>query len=174
MALIKVPVKYVDGLCAFCFERAKKRCARCSVVYYCGAACQKAHWPEHKTRCSLLHAHPNFLEVANVDVSLILRTDIPKMYTSVMMVQEGVVERVLLIVTDTVQGTTIIKHRGLMRPPHGGRRYEQKYATVRRRALAAIPEIDDENILLICTPVEGVHFLLEYSLTRREVVALMS
>ena len=25
-----------------------QRCATCKIVYYCGAACQKAHWPEHK------------------------------------------------------------------------------------------------------------------------------
>ena len=28
-----------------------KRCSGCRLVRYCGAACQKADWPAHKTAC---------------------------------------------------------------------------------------------------------------------------
>jgi hypothetical protein len=44
--------------CAACGaskEAGMLRCSRCAkrgvVVYYCGAACQKAHWPAHKAEC---------------------------------------------------------------------------------------------------------------------------
>lgn len=40
-------------LCAHCGAgAAKKSCGRCG-VYYCNAACQKAHWPAHKPKCTL-------------------------------------------------------------------------------------------------------------------------
>ena len=29
-----------------------KKCARCQDVYYCGATCQKIHWPTHKATCA--------------------------------------------------------------------------------------------------------------------------
>ncbi|KAI9005665.1 hypothetical protein DFJ74DRAFT_397049 [Hyaloraphidium curvatum] len=32
--------------------REMKRCSRCKGAWYCGPACQKAHWPEHKQDCS--------------------------------------------------------------------------------------------------------------------------
>ena len=28
-----------------------RRCSRCFIVKYCGKACQRAHWPEHKPEC---------------------------------------------------------------------------------------------------------------------------
>ncbi|GLC36998.1 hypothetical protein PLESTB_000170200 [Pleodorina starrii] len=28
-----------------------QRCSQCKAVYYCSAACQKKHWPEHKPNC---------------------------------------------------------------------------------------------------------------------------
>lgn len=42
--------------CATCSkEQAEgwklKKCARCQTTYYCGAACQRKHWPTHKQTC---------------------------------------------------------------------------------------------------------------------------
>jgi hypothetical protein len=31
--------------------RTLKACGACRLVLYCGAACQKGHWPEHKKAC---------------------------------------------------------------------------------------------------------------------------
>ena len=45
--------------CAECGEYINahpKRCAACQRVYYCGAACQRAHWPTHKAFCRLAAA----------------------------------------------------------------------------------------------------------------------
>ncbi|RDX40254.1 hypothetical protein OH76DRAFT_1413095 [Lentinus brumalis] len=40
--------------CAVCGERATSRCAQCQSVSYCGAACQRANWPQHKLDCRQL------------------------------------------------------------------------------------------------------------------------
>lgn len=39
--------------CARCGTKEGKllKCSRCTKVYYCGAACQRADWKEHKTTC---------------------------------------------------------------------------------------------------------------------------
>ena len=39
-----------------CFECGKRghnlpRCRQCSQAYYCGAECQRIHWPKHKRSC---------------------------------------------------------------------------------------------------------------------------
>ena len=41
--------------CAKCKKKGKslKTCAGCGTVWYCNAACQKAHWSEHKADCKL-------------------------------------------------------------------------------------------------------------------------
>ena len=31
--------------------RKMMRCGRCQRIYYCNAACQRAHWKTHKARC---------------------------------------------------------------------------------------------------------------------------
>jgi hypothetical protein len=42
----------VPRFCAACRKHASStRCARCRAVYYCGRACQKAHWKGHKAGC---------------------------------------------------------------------------------------------------------------------------
>jgi hypothetical protein len=28
------------------------KCSRCKAAFYCGAACQKRHWREHKAACA--------------------------------------------------------------------------------------------------------------------------
>ncbi|KAG2482299.1 hypothetical protein HYH03_018763 [Edaphochlamys debaryana] len=43
--------------CGCCSQPLKagglpQRCGQCKSVYYCSVACQKKHWPEHKTACS--------------------------------------------------------------------------------------------------------------------------
>ena len=39
--------------CLTCAAPApEKTCARCRLARYCGTACQRAHWPEHKKACA--------------------------------------------------------------------------------------------------------------------------
>jgi hypothetical protein len=33
------------------FLEGTRKCSACSLVSYCGPACQKAHWPQHKKQC---------------------------------------------------------------------------------------------------------------------------
>jgi ankyrin repeat protein len=40
----------------FCDGAGLKKCAGCSEVYFCGAACIKAHWPAHKAECKRIAA----------------------------------------------------------------------------------------------------------------------
>jgi hypothetical protein len=46
-----------EGCCVYCEESPERvamilsRCGACKKVDYCGAACQKAHWPIHKKQC---------------------------------------------------------------------------------------------------------------------------
>ncbi|KAJ7839637.1 hypothetical protein B0H13DRAFT_2417618 [Mycena leptocephala] len=43
-----------DGALEICFAcRAKKPRKQCKAVKYCSLTCQRADWPEHKTRCKL-------------------------------------------------------------------------------------------------------------------------
>lgn len=42
--------------CALCDKKAApgkelKRCTRCKSTFYCGATCQRGHWPDHKISC---------------------------------------------------------------------------------------------------------------------------
>jgi hypothetical protein len=54
------PVGASVASCANCsqhdvaVERKLMICARCKVVYYCNAACQKAHWSVHRKACKLV------------------------------------------------------------------------------------------------------------------------
>eukprot|EP00662_Eupelagonemidae_sp_cell21_P057004 gene57004-biopygen99447 len=44
-----------DGrACAACGRTDAKlhRCTRCKAVWYCGAACANARWPQHKAECN--------------------------------------------------------------------------------------------------------------------------
>ena len=45
--------KPTRSICSFCSKQPKKllRCTNCLTVRYCGADCQKNHWPEHKSAC---------------------------------------------------------------------------------------------------------------------------
>eukprot|EP00961_Rhodomonas_salina_P190932 2576174-Rhodomonas_salina.2 len=38
--------------CPACSAAATLRCARCQAIWYCSAACQKAHWKAHKPSCN--------------------------------------------------------------------------------------------------------------------------
>jgi TPR repeat protein len=31
---------------------ARSKCGRCAAAWYCGKACQRAHWPAHKKPCA--------------------------------------------------------------------------------------------------------------------------
>ncbi|KAI0329865.1 hypothetical protein GY45DRAFT_1324470 [Cubamyces sp. BRFM 1775] len=40
--------------CSVCGKKAASRCSQCQSVSYCGPACQRADWPEHKHSCKSL------------------------------------------------------------------------------------------------------------------------
>eukprot|EP00672_Neobodo_designis_P008286 CAMPEP_0174878204 /NCGR_PEP_ID=MMETSP1114-20130205/82642_1 /TAXON_ID=312471 /ORGANISM="Neobodo designis, Strain CCAP 1951/1" /LENGTH=668 /DNA_ID=CAMNT_0016113591 /DNA_START=35 /DNA_END=2041 /DNA_ORIENTATION=+ len=40
-----------SAVCAVCGATATKRCSACRQACYCGVACQKAHWKQHKREC---------------------------------------------------------------------------------------------------------------------------
>lgn len=43
--------------CAQCLAAGEvRKCGRCGVCAYCGPACQKLHWAEHKPECGFLAA----------------------------------------------------------------------------------------------------------------------
>lgn len=39
--------------CHKCAAPASLKCSKCHVARYCGVACQRAHWPTHKTACKI-------------------------------------------------------------------------------------------------------------------------
>ncbi|KAI0767665.1 hypothetical protein C8Q74DRAFT_1204403 [Fomes fomentarius] len=43
-----------DTGCVICGKERTSRCSQCQCVSYCGAGCQKADWPAHKTNCRSL------------------------------------------------------------------------------------------------------------------------
>ncbi|KAF4594736.1 hypothetical protein GQ602_000349 [Ophiocordyceps camponoti-floridani] len=43
-----------------CTKPATKTCANCKLVVYCGADCQRQHWPEHKKQCKSDMAKPSW------------------------------------------------------------------------------------------------------------------
>jgi hypothetical protein len=43
--------------CVVCGGVRPRRCARCTASLYCAPACQKADWPNHRTRCAGLRAY---------------------------------------------------------------------------------------------------------------------
>jgi tetratricopeptide (TPR) repeat protein len=50
----KESVKQVVHICANCGTRCKDlRCGKCKLSYYCGSACQREHWNEHKPKCKI-------------------------------------------------------------------------------------------------------------------------
>ena len=40
--------------CACCSTPASNMCSRCRSVVYCSPACQRSHWPTHKTSCKVV------------------------------------------------------------------------------------------------------------------------
>ncbi|GMT33043.1 hypothetical protein PFISCL1PPCAC_24340 [Pristionchus fissidentatus] len=49
--------EFLSSVCSYCFdksfeEKALSRCAKCKIVHYCSADCQKKDWRIHKTECS--------------------------------------------------------------------------------------------------------------------------
>ncbi len=42
-----------DEPCGACLAvgNKKKKCSRCSRIWYCNAACQRTDWPRHKEEC---------------------------------------------------------------------------------------------------------------------------
>ena len=47
-----------------CAALSTSACARCRTAEYCGAPCQRAHWPAHKPRCKELEAAADAAEAA--------------------------------------------------------------------------------------------------------------
>lgn len=53
------PGKISTSCCANCLggaddDKKLQKCGRCKAVFYCCRACQKEHWPTHKSMCSQL------------------------------------------------------------------------------------------------------------------------
>ena len=50
--------RWYNKICDNCGDKddptALLRCARCGLVWYCGRACQRAHWAKHRLRCAKL------------------------------------------------------------------------------------------------------------------------
>jgi hypothetical protein len=51
------PVPPTPAVCVVCSSRGSRQkklqlCGGCRAVHYCGAGCQRAHWPEHRRVCS--------------------------------------------------------------------------------------------------------------------------
>uniref|UniRef100_A0A182PMG0 MYND-type domain-containing protein n=1 Tax=Anopheles epiroticus TaxID=199890 RepID=A0A182PMG0_9DIPT len=56
--------RYRDSRCDRCFKEAKvKKCSNCLYVRYCGRACQKEAWSDHKEECEKLKLLPPGLVV---------------------------------------------------------------------------------------------------------------
>ncbi|KAJ7744068.1 hypothetical protein DFH07DRAFT_777222 [Mycena maculata] len=52
--------------CSSCLKKTDrkddlKKCGRCQMVWYCGSACQKKDWPDHKKFCGKQHFDPKIL-----------------------------------------------------------------------------------------------------------------
>ena len=41
------------GACGYCSSIASKKCANCSLVFYCDRKCQKSDWKNHKIFCKV-------------------------------------------------------------------------------------------------------------------------
>jgi hypothetical protein len=46
--------RFLSGHCGNCGKQSKSCCSRCKLVSYCGSACQKTAWKEHKKLCATL------------------------------------------------------------------------------------------------------------------------
>ncbi|KAF9004441.1 hypothetical protein BDZ89DRAFT_1169257, partial [Hymenopellis radicata] len=46
----------LDAGCAVCGKPTTTRCSQCRLVWYCGQACQKSDWAQHKERCKYMKA----------------------------------------------------------------------------------------------------------------------
>lgn len=54
-ALVRTVVSFTTRTCLCCVKNQNEAkiqvCAQCQMAYFCGAACQKKKWPEHKNVC---------------------------------------------------------------------------------------------------------------------------
>jgi len=59
LGLLRLRLKAIEsGVCAACGKHTSslKNCARCRLVKYCDASCQKEHWRIHKSSCAATSA----------------------------------------------------------------------------------------------------------------------
>ena len=173
-SLTQCPIIYIRGVCAICLEEGKLRCSRCGVTYYCGVDCQRSAWKSHKPRCSLLHDGKS--EVVNLDLSVLSPVDIPGAYAKVMMFNRGYMERVLMLRTEKKKGGTVVEFQGLhtagMAKNRREKIVEKALGATRRRVRAALYEIEDEHLLLLCD-FGGPYDLLEYSPEDKRVISFL-
>ena len=48
-----------NNICACCHKVGRYRCSGCKQVVYCGAICQKKHWPSHRDECIQIRQKAN-------------------------------------------------------------------------------------------------------------------
>ncbi len=55
-AVASISSERFERRCSACFAPTNplKKCAKCGVAHYCNQDCQKNHWPQHRSECSLL------------------------------------------------------------------------------------------------------------------------
>ena len=61
----------VNGKCGLCSKEARKSCAKCRLMVYCGKECQRQHWKTHKKTCGQLLKTSSVAPIGNGKVGIV-------------------------------------------------------------------------------------------------------